>query len=300
MPAASRFAIRLADGDIAGWRWTNAKGPRLLFAHANGFCAAAYRPMLDAVAAEAEIIAPDLRGHGQTRLPADPARHRSWRVFAADLAKLVDEVRADDPARPLFAAGHSMGAVSLMLAAEDGADLDAVFALDPVLLPEWVSWSQRSPFAGLFANANPMSRRARTRRARFPDLDAARVRYKQKRAFARWNDEALEGYLEDGFHAEAHGVALACAPEWEAANYAAQAHDAWAALRRIGADVSILKSETGSTVMRPGRARALARGFATLPGAGHLAPMEQPGACAAWILERMTDHAAATQMLNKR
>ena len=52
----------------------------LVFAHANGFCASAYIQLLEPLAATFEIIAPDLRGHGRTRLPADPAGHRDWTV----------------------------------------------------------------------------------------------------------------------------------------------------------------------------------------------------------------------------
>lgn len=109
----ARDTIRLPDGEMALLHWPAQDRPRLVFAHANGFCASAYRQMLSRLAHRFDIIAMDLRGHGRTRLPADPAAHTSWDLYADDLAALYATL--DRP--PDLLAGHSMGAASSLMAA---------------------------------------------------------------------------------------------------------------------------------------------------------------------------------------
>ncbi len=289
-----RFRAELAGAIVAGWRFPGARAaPRLLFAHANGFCAAAYAPLFEALGGEVEIIAPDLRGHGRTTLPADPAAHRSWDIYGADLAAFALGLQEEAPDRPLLAAGHSMGAVALLLARKKGAPLQSIHAFDPVLLPAWFSWSAGGPFHGVLAANNPMSRAARSRRAQFESREAARDRYREKPAFARWAAAALAGYLEDGLKADGDSVTLSCSPAWEAANYAAQAHDAWGALRAAGAVTSILKAARGSTVTAPSRARRLVRRLDEHAGAGHLFPMEDPLGAASWLRARIREDSGA-------
>ena len=57
----------------------------LIFAHANGFNAYAYRSLLQPLSGALRIWAPDLRGHGQTRLPARPEGRRCWKDHRDDL-----------------------------------------------------------------------------------------------------------------------------------------------------------------------------------------------------------------------
>ena len=49
-------------------------------------------------------------------------------------------------------------------------------------------------------------------------------------------------YRDDGT------VELACAPAWEASNYAAQAHDPWRAMARLQCVARILRAETAPVV----------------------------------------------------
>ena len=54
----------------------------LVFLHATGFNALTYRSLLEPLADRFHVAAPDLRGHGQTALPTDSARHSSWNTYA--------------------------------------------------------------------------------------------------------------------------------------------------------------------------------------------------------------------------
>jgi pimeloyl-ACP methyl ester carboxylesterase len=71
-------------------------------------------------------------------------------------------------------------------------------------------------------------------------------------------------------------VRLTCDPAWEASNYAAQSHDPWRALARVGRPVRVLRAESGSTchLTRPHR-RLPHVAVETVPGGGHFIPMLQ-------------------------
>jgi pimeloyl-ACP methyl ester carboxylesterase len=145
-----------------------------------------------------------------------------------------------------------------------------------------------TPIWPLIANRMGLVRGALTRADGWPDRNAVLARYRDKALFAAWAPGVLEDYLADGLvETEDGGVRLACAPAWEAANFAAQGHDPVAAARKAGAPLHVLKAEHGSTVRR---AAALARAGAQIdaaPGAGHLMPMERPQETAAWLEHRL-------------
>src|SRR4051812_28028989 len=110
-----RRMIRLRDGEMAALEFGDAARPLdVVFLHANGFNAATYRSVLAPLSLSMRILACDLRGHGASRLPADPAPRRTWNVFRDDLLALMEALDAP----PLVLAGHSMGAVAALMAAE--------------------------------------------------------------------------------------------------------------------------------------------------------------------------------------
>jgi hypothetical protein len=84
----------------------------------------------------------------------------------------------------------------------------------------------------------------------------------------------IADYLADGLVEGPDGFALACAPEWEASNYAAQSHDPWRALKRVGRPVRILKAEAGSTCFPAPGLRGLPDvSVKTVHGGTHFFPM---------------------------
>ncbi|MEO1038219.1 MAG: alpha/beta hydrolase [Pseudomonadota bacterium] len=282
---AERITLKLDDGQMAGWRWARAGAPRLLFAHANGFNAYTYRQMFDALSAmrDVEIIAIDLRGHGRTTLPADPATMTGWQVYADDLTKVIDQL--GDP--PLTLAGHSLGGASLILAA---ARLDAplnVLAIDPVLLPAVVYAIARSPLHPIMRERLSLVRQARSRRDRWSSREAVLSAYSAKSMFSVWADKVLEDYLQDGLIESESGVRLACSPDWEAANFGEQTHHMWRAVETVGSRLHVLKAGRGSTVMRPGKLRRSGALLDIWPQDGHLLAMEKPEAAARWISSKL-------------
>lgn len=250
------------------------RAPEIIFVHANGFNAATYQFLLGPLARDHRILAPDLRGHGRSGAIAEPEGHRDWRVFRDDLIALIDVIEGP----PLVLAGHSMGAVSALMAAERRPDrVRSVLMIEPVILPRPAAFMMTLPLLSLSARRVPLYGGALRRRRRFDSREAASKAYRGRGAFKGWPEQALQDYVAEGFRNVADGVELICAPEWEAANYAAQGHDPWPVLRRITRPVRILKGGGASTCsLENGRIPGVNVG--TVPGGNHFLPMLEPNA----------------------
>ena len=243
----------------------------LVFVHANGFNALTYRRLLAPLSGTLRIWAPDLRGHGRTRLPVDPANRRGWADHRDDLVSLLDAL--DGP--PVVMAGHSMGGTSALLAAAERRDrVSGLVLLDPVIWRRWVVMAFHLPLVDRMASRIPLVKSARRRRAVFDSREQALAAYAGRGAFRGWPEAVLADYLADGLIETGEGLALACPPEWEASNYAAQTHDPWKAMKRLDRPVRILKAETGSTCGVPERPRGLPQvTVETVEGGTHFFPM---------------------------
>lgn len=284
---ARRFQIDVDDGRLAGLRFGAPGAAPLLFAHANGFCASAYRRMLEAIGDRFDVFAIDLRGHGRTEINVDPKQIRSFEPYAADVGKAIDGMNAKFGVGGQWRlAGHSLGAVAATLCASRRPGIDALRLIEPVATPAAVSRFAATPFWPPISRRMPLVRAALGRRALWPDRDAARQAYARKAFFATWADGVLDDYLIDGLRPAHDGVRLACAPALEAANFAAQAHDFWTAARQIGSRGRALGVADASSTLVLGAAQRLRRiGWrVTLAATGtHLLPFERPDAAAAFL-----------------
>lgn len=276
-----RDTIKMADGTMALLRWPAPDRPRLVFAHANGFCASAYTALLNRLAGRFDIVAMDLRGHGRTTLPADPSAHTGWDIYADDIAALCERLDR----RTDLMAGHSMGAASSLMAAARMKTAPPLALVEPVILPALVYTAYATPLRALIRKRIGMGDLARKRTNGWPDRNSVAARYRERPTFADWAPGVVEDYLRDGLKETPDGVVLACDPQWEAANFEAQRHDVLGAARRIGARARVLKAERRSTVWNDKGLAARGVPVDALPGAGHLAPMSAPEAVADWIGE---------------
>ena len=86
------------------WRETtgNDRGPLVVLTHGWGATAHMWRPQVDALRRHARVVTWDLRGHGRSPSPDDPAAY-SLDIALADLDDLVTE--------PAVLVGHSLGGV---------------------------------------------------------------------------------------------------------------------------------------------------------------------------------------------
>jgi pimeloyl-ACP methyl ester carboxylesterase len=271
VPVNNRWGV----GDMSVLDFGDARRPvDLIFAHANGFNAATYRSLLAPLSASLRILAPDLRGHGRTQLPTSVAGRWTWADHRDDLVALLDSV--DGP--PVALAGHSMGGTSSLLAAAERPDkVSRLVMFDPVIMPPRYRWVMGVPGLRNLPRLMPITKGAMRRRNHFDSPQQAMDSWRGRGAFKGWSDMMLADYVSEAFvPVEDGGVRLACAPEWEASNFAAQGHDPWRALRRLDRPVHVLKAERGSVcslVADPRRRPNVT--VESVPG-GHLFPMTHP------------------------
>jgi pimeloyl-ACP methyl ester carboxylesterase len=259
----------------------------VIWLHANGFNAWTYRNTLAPLAPELQLLAIDQRGHGGTPQDRAVEGKRDALDMRDDLLALLTVV---SPARPVILAGHSLGGcISLLAAAEAPSRVRAVALFDPVILSREVS-ARATAANGVAISESPLVAKARNRRRRFASRDEVYVAYRGRAIFSTWPEAALRDYIQAGFRDLPDGeVELACAPEWEAAIFAAHGHDIWDAMSRIEAPVRIYRAERGSTCAvaeaadfpRPqGQVRVT-----TVPGSTHFLPIEQPEVVREALLE---------------
>lgn len=288
-----RHIVQQPEGEVSFLEWNgHASLPPLHFAHANGFNAFTYRSLLSPLSEHFRIRAWDARGHGMTKLPADPSRHESWHIYRDDLVRFLEDYAAEAGA-PVLLAGHSMGATMSLLAAAARPDIvSGLVLIDPVLLPRYAYWVLRLyRLFGLKSGPAALAENTARRRSVFADRPTTVSNYKGRGAFRTWPEEIIADYVEGGTRDLPDGqVELTCSPAWEAQNFRAHIGDIWAAigelrvpLTLIYAGGSSIYSGSASTCRNPGprrlalqdpKATALRIGEAT-----HFLPMEFPDAC---------------------
>lgn len=271
--------IKTARGPIAIYDFGGpADGPLLHFGHANGFNGLTYRSLLRPLTDHCRVIAWDARGHGHTRLPAEPQDMRSWDIYRDDLLALIDAL-----GEPLYLGGHSMGAsASLLAAAERPAIVRGLLLVEPVMpTSAMILGLATARLFGLGRRVNPLARTALRRRRCFPSIEAMIETYSGRGAFRAWTPEMIADYVTGGSRAaEGGGVELRCSPEWEAATFLSLPANLHSAILRYEGPLILLYGTLNSTC--PAAAIAMIREtkpnivLRRVDGATHLLPMERP------------------------
>ena len=68
----------------------NKDKPGFQFAHATGFNALTYKELLEPLSDNFNVRAVDARGHGFTKLKANPQDMYDWKIYCDDLIKSVE------------------------------------------------------------------------------------------------------------------------------------------------------------------------------------------------------------------
>jgi pimeloyl-ACP methyl ester carboxylesterase len=258
-----------ADVPIAVVEWEGAEPP-ILYAHATGFHKWLWHKIAARVGRRA--LAFDVKGHGDSGKPDDDSYH--WSHFAGEVLAVIDAL---DLATPLDAAGHSMGAATLLLAElERPGTFRRIVAFEPIVFPTMDG-----------GPPNPLVDVSRRRRMVFASPEDAAANYLSKPPMERWDPEVMSDYVSHGMRPRPDGQwELKCPGRIEAKVYEnSSTHDAWDRLGEITCPVLVVRGDVEPLGM-PGelaeeQARRLANARATsIEGAGHFAPMEKPGEAA--------------------
>ncbi len=233
-----RKTTKTPDGIISSVHFGNTGKPiKLVFLHANGFNALAYRTLLEPLADKLDIhiAALDQRGHGHTNLPAKPEMFASFNTYANDILAWLEAKNLQN----IILAGHSLGASTSALAAAKNANrINKIACFDTIVLPLYVRAIMGfAPTRKILQKKYPLAKAAGRRRYKFADTNTAFNRYRSKGLFKKFSDETLRDYVDGGFLPDGDNVRLACHPEWEKFTYTAQSHDIIHAIK---------KSPTGS------------------------------------------------------
>lgn len=263
--------VELAVHDLGG------DGPPLLLVHATGFHGRVFLPLASELSSRFHCLAPDLRGHGDSGVPAD--LNFDWEGFGRDLLAVVDGLALDRP----IALGHSCGGAAALLAeqARPGT-FSHVHAFEPVVFP---TEPARSPVP-----SNLMAAAARARREVFASKAEASANYASKPPMEVFDPRALDAYVEFGFDELADGtVRLKCRREHEALVYEhGGQHHAFDHLAEVRCPVELAcggQTDTIGPALLEEIDHRLAHGrvevFARL---GHFGPLEDPADVASWMV----------------
>mgnify|MGYP003149019264 CR=1 FL=1 len=277
-----RFRVATEQGSLAGLHWANRAKPPLLFCHATGFCASTYKQMLGQLSNQFDVYAIDLRGHGQTDLPTSPDKLKSWHIYANDISAFLDNKNIEG----WTIAGHSMGAVTAVIASEGRSDVISLRLIEPVAVPSIMNLAARTPIWAQLKDRMPMVQKAAKRRSHWENREAVISSYERKSLFRGWAPGVLHDYLEDGLVESPRGVSLACSPAWEAATFGAQANRFWPAVAALADNISVFAASHVTSTVSPFARAQLSRLVASVQlgrGVSHLAPMEQPDEMAAFL-----------------
>lgn len=288
------------NGVICGyWRAGDQDSPVLHLLHGNGFCGMTLLALAESLPRSWNLLVSDVPGHG--RSSAAQSVFPVWSELADAVASFAAGVIAErmptakiknttlnngavntpgDIGNNVYAIGHSMGGVlTTMMAARYRGLFSRIVLLDPVLFPASLIRLQHVLKFTRLWGINPLVKQARRRQAHWADRASAGRYFRSKRLYANWDERALGGYLEYGLREVDTGVALACAPEWEARLFGSAPDGMWDCVRTLDVPVTILKANGEFGFVEPGVKRAIkinpnvrAIDF----GGSHCFPMEEP------------------------
>ena len=206
------------------------------------------------------------------------------------MQQLADLAQAEvaKKGEPAFLVGHSLGGfVSIMTAALHPELARGVVLLDSPLIGGWranaLDVAKRTQLVGAISPGKV----SRMRRNSWPDRAAALEHFRHKRAFAQWDPQVLQDYIDHGMVEQDGKVVLAFDRDVETAIYNTLPHNLRALLKRhpLQCPVAFIGGRQSEEMKQVGMALTLevTQGRTMLLDGSHLFPMEKPLASAAAV-----------------
>lgn len=272
----------------------------LVVGHCNGFAAGAYLPLLEQLAAVADVFSFDQRGHGGADAP-DPAAASAFAPdsLAGDVRAVIHAVGALRPDARLHYFGHSLSAAAMLrLAIAHPADyaalpLRAVALMEPPIFPD----ASHPLFDLCTTRTIELVARTKRRRTRWPDATTFMNGLRRYPTFAAFAPGMLEAVAAATLRPTADGVTLICDPAAEAAIFTTWGQPVLFPqlsrvptthrLHLIGADPDAPDPDWVSMMMASVSALLPQAHFDVIQGRGHLWPFEAPEAAVRWISTKL-------------
>ena len=257
--------------------------PLIVFSHANSFPASTYRLMFRSLRARGFTVkAIEKLGHD----PAYPVTN-NWPHLAKQLADFT-RIEVEKAGTPAHLVGHSLGGfLSLMVAARHPELAASVLLLDSPILGGWRAAALRVAKGTQLVGSVSPARVSHKRRTTWPDRAAALAHFAAKRAFARWEPQVLQDYVDHGMQMGDGKCTLSFTREVETAIYNALPDNLDRLLRAhpVKCPVGFIGGQQSREMQQVGMAMTdkLAKGRITMLPGSHLFPMEQPLQTAAAI-----------------
>jgi pimeloyl-ACP methyl ester carboxylesterase len=279
VPSAQPHRFLAPDGvEVAAFDFGGA-GPDVVFAHATGYHAMVWQPVVQHLRDSFRCVAFDTRGHGDSSKA--PGADYAWANLTIDLATVVDGFGLRRP----FGVGHSCGgALLLMLEEAAPGTFRSLYCFEPVVVPsDLAPLREAGVGSGAAVGANPMAENARRRRAVFASRQEAFDNYAGKPMYEHCRPEALWAYVDHGFADRPDGsVELKCRPADEARVFSMGMQSrAFDQLGTVQCPVILARGEDSGFPFDEATQAAVARPLAharmdTLPRLTHLGPLEEP------------------------
>ena len=265
----------------------NTDKPGFQFAHATGFNALTYKELLEPLSDNFNVRAVDARGHGFTKLKANPQDMYDWKIYCDDLIKSV-QLFVEKTQKPIILSGHSMGAASAIQVAAIRPELvSGLVLVDPVLMTNKIKAifkiGRKYP---LFKNfpiikqGMMMSEATKKRRRYWKNKEEIFNSYKNKLIFKTWTETTIRNYIEGGTELIGDETRLTCDPLWEAATFSSWKHDAMGLIDKLNCPITLLQAEFNSTARGNGPIKLMQQDklgvHKIVKGSTHFLPMEFP------------------------
>ncbi len=252
----------------------NAGKPLINLAYANGFPPQTYQYALKPLFDDYRVVSIHARP-----LWGDcpPESLTNWEQLGDDLLTGLEQFTAE----PVIGIGHSVGGVATIYAAIKRPDrFRALILIEPTLLAPHRLLALRLLHGGRREARHPLIEGALRRRRSWDSTEAAYEYFKGKKLFARWPDAVIRSYAESLTPGEDGKVFLMWSPEWEAQIFRTLATRVWQLPGKLKPPTLLIHGEISDTftqgsvvAFRLSNPRAA---IATIKGAGHLVPQEQP------------------------
>lgn len=235
------FQIK-TDFSLRGWRTRFSGKPVIVFLHGNGFSGLTYKPMLDLLAEDFDLIIPDLPGHGDS---GHGTEFNVWNDTAKFMSSVLNNLSHQMQATtPVFGLGHSYGGViTALMAGSDDRRFKKIMLLDPVVFSKgMLRVMSAGDLFGLLDNT-PLAKQARSRTTTWENKQEAYEYFHERGAFKGWREDALQAYIDNALKECDEGVTLKCPTSVEAKIFGSYPKKLWPSLRKVHAPCKILEAE---------------------------------------------------------